>query len=585
MTTPPVIVGFASNNRVPGVYGETVYGAGSISAASIPLVLLLVGTMGTSVGSATPNQDVVQILSADDADTAFGAGFELARMCYAALKVPGVSIKAAPVAEANGAVAATQVITIGGTWNTTGNLSYRVDGETIQCVVGSTDSIANVCTNLAAAFNSDPRRAYTAVATATQVTLTRKSKGSRGSPSTSNNGCITFNDNSLKPSGLTSVISGATWLALTPYTTTGPVSFVVPTTANGFYYKCTTAGTSGASEPVSWGVTIGGTTSDGSAVWTCWGRILTGGGTTWGGGTGTESVSTLLGVLLAQTFDRIVIAENDATNLALWVTQLNAQAGPTSNILQHAITAVNYTLAAATTLSINTLNSPRVQIMWMLNGETQPSEMAAYFGALRCATEQADPAAAYDDVLLVNVAPHSQPADRPTNAVLQSATNNGISAVKTSANGAQALLCISITSHSLTGNVPDYRTFNTSDAYVPDFVRKDIGLFWATSFKPNNPRVNDDPPGDAKPALAGVATPSNWNGAVEHKLRNYERGILASGDTPTAPTVAPIIINVDFNKPTTVYDPGPKRLVSVIPVVPAPPNHQLGLSVRGVTST
>ena len=45
---------------------------------------------------------------------------------------------------------------------------------------------------------------------------------------------------------------------------------IIPTApnANGFHYECTTAGASGASEP-TWGTTAGGTTGDGTAVWTC----------------------------------------------------------------------------------------------------------------------------------------------------------------------------------------------------------------------------------------------------------------------------------------------------------------------------
>lgn len=41
----------------------------------------------------------------------------------------------------------------------------------------------------------------------------------------------------------------------------------VPLTSNGRMYRCSTAGTTSASEP-TWGVVNGGTTSDGTAVWT-----------------------------------------------------------------------------------------------------------------------------------------------------------------------------------------------------------------------------------------------------------------------------------------------------------------------------
>lgn len=62
------------------------------------------------------------------------------------------------------------------------------------------------------------------------------------------------------------------WAATTAYTkreaadaNTGSV--VKPTTQNGRHYKCTTAGTSGASEP-TWNTTVGGTTADSTVTWT-----------------------------------------------------------------------------------------------------------------------------------------------------------------------------------------------------------------------------------------------------------------------------------------------------------------------------
>ena len=70
----------------------------------------------------------------------------------------------------------------------------------------------------------------------------------------------------------------ADWAATTAYNATFDPSnrtesgqkrvLVQPTTNNGYIYQCTTAGTSGGSEP-TWPTTIGNTVADGTVTWTC----------------------------------------------------------------------------------------------------------------------------------------------------------------------------------------------------------------------------------------------------------------------------------------------------------------------------
>jgi len=77
--------------------------------------------------------------------------------------------------------------------------------------------------------------------------------------------------NVFVPSTPLNSLSILQWVASASWTVG---NYVVPLAAakqNGFYFKCTTGGTSGATEP-TWTSTVGSTVSDGSVVWTCIGR-------------------------------------------------------------------------------------------------------------------------------------------------------------------------------------------------------------------------------------------------------------------------------------------------------------------------
>jgi hypothetical protein len=72
-------------------------------------------------------------------------------------------------------------------------------------------------------------------------------------------------------------MTATTWAASTAYSLG---DYVKPTSENGYCYECTTAGTSGASEP-TWPTTPGQTVADNTVIWTC--RVpgfsfITGGG-------------------------------------------------------------------------------------------------------------------------------------------------------------------------------------------------------------------------------------------------------------------------------------------------------------------
>ncbi len=503
---PPTIIiqGFSSTYKLPGFFAETVYGAGAITVGDIPLVCLVVGNKGSS-GTAVADQDVVQILGINEADTQLQAGYEITQMAYMGLLEAGVLLYAAPNAEAGGAVAGTATLTFAGTATASGQWTVKIDGRVYTGGIANGDTPTTSAAAVVAAISADSRSPVTAGNVAGVVTFTRKSKGVRG------------NDGSV-------------------YLTKGSTAETVATGQTA---------------------TIAG------------GTAMTGGGVHFTGGTGTDSLTTVLSVLFPGTYDRIAFAQYDTTNAAAIVSQLNTKAGVLEGRLEHALIGVTGSFSAATTLATTTLNAHRVQLMWYIDGPQPGSMMAARFSAKRTATEQSDPCAAYDGAVLTGIVPQVAPSASPSNATQVSALNNGVTPVKTE-NG-QAKVVRSITSHSLDGALPDYRTLDTSDAYVPDFVRKSLALLWLTEFLPANPRVADDPPAGAKEPPTQVGTPSKWKQRATKLLKELEEG------TATTP---PVLQQVDANPIAAGWDNTAKRIMSAVPVIPASNQHQIGVSVR-----
>jgi phage tail sheath gpL-like len=203
MTTPPVqIIGFATNDFVPGFIGETVLGAGSGSTSSIPIRVLLVGNK-TVAGTATANQDVTQIFDDSNAATLYGARSELRRMCRAALRIPGVTLYAAPTPQSAG-TAATMTITFQTNASSAGSFVYYFASERVEVPVANSDAPTAVGDALVAAMAAVGHLPCTAVNAAGTVTVTWAQTGLRG------NQAIVHQDLRGAPTGMTSTLGGGT---------------------------------------------------------------------------------------------------------------------------------------------------------------------------------------------------------------------------------------------------------------------------------------------------------------------------------------------------------------------------------------
>lgn len=580
---PPIVPGFPASNRVPGAYGVVNYGVGGQSAANLPKKLLAIG-LKTAAGTIAADVQVQPILSPSDADNYAGIGSELACMLYDALLVAaalGVPLYAASPTPSGGATAATTNLKITGTATGTGQITVRVNGAPISLNVPIGMTGAQACTALAgliAGFKSGRSR-LTASAATNYCTISCNTPGVRGMQD------VVFLDVSQPAPGLTATLyvvwtTGQTWVV---------GDQVIPSPANGFYYKCTTAGT-GSGGPPSFPTTIGQTVADGTATFTCWGTTATGNLPTTalflGNATGLETYTNLLQTLTSQRYDRWAVAANDAVSLAAIKTQIDQYAGAPYNFMQSVIVATNGSFAAAQSLYQTTLNDTRFNCLWELNAETHPSRITAQKCGIRCATEQSNPNPNYDGLILPFVAPQSQQADWPALPTLISAINNSVTPITSGPFGlgpggdGYARVVRSITSKSLTNGFADYSTIDVGQQIVPDFVFEDLKLLYLSKLQPANPVISDDPPPQARKVKSGVLTPSMVTAAHMAKLTDYSNGVLTSTPLAGSATIAPIIQPPITGDVDAVFNPGAGNIIAADTVRVMQLDHQLGIVVN-----
>jgi phage tail sheath gpL-like len=198
-------MGFDPSNAVPGSYRASVFGAGLISIATLPVKVLCLGNK-TSAGSWTADQDIYPVVGEAEADAGLGTGSECATVCYSALSVGGVSVYAAPVLEPSvGPVAATIAVLVGGIPARNGTLRFRVGGKAFAVGVASGEATTVTSVSITTAVNALIRAQVTASTSTSTSNITCRNTGTRG------NQLLLWWDASDVP-GLTLTVTGSTAL-------------------------------------------------------------------------------------------------------------------------------------------------------------------------------------------------------------------------------------------------------------------------------------------------------------------------------------------------------------------------------------
>ena len=304
--------GFDPNNPLPFIGLAVRLGVGARAVAA-PRVMMLLGNIVENAITATVGSDdyvtaagtaslatPIQVASADDADTYFGVGSELALMCRAVFaQKRGAYVWACPVAQHGSAVKATAVMLFATTATSAGSVKVTIAGRTcIEAAVASGDTASTIATAVAHAINKTPNLPVTATVSSATVTLTAKCGGTRGN-------AITLG---------VEITAGAT-----------------------------TCGLGGA--------TAGQKVTD---------RV--GGGTGTDGANADDVTNALAAIAAGEYF--IVAAHQDSTNIGLIKTHLNTYAGISDRKRQQAVCATsNVSVATAAALGI-AINAARVQIAY-----------------------------------------------------------------------------------------------------------------------------------------------------------------------------------------------------------------------------
>jgi phage tail sheath gpL-like len=165
------------NLRVPLFFAEI--DNSQANSGQIPQQVLILGQM-TAGGTDVANNPAV-CAGVGDAQSRYGANSMLARMVadYRGADSFG-TLWCVGLADAGGAAAATDTVTVGGAPTASGTVSLYVAGTRYAVAVTSSMTSAQIATAIGAAINADPTCLVTAAVAGSVVTLTAVNKGLAG---------------------------------------------------------------------------------------------------------------------------------------------------------------------------------------------------------------------------------------------------------------------------------------------------------------------------------------------------------------------------------------------------------------------
>lgn len=305
-------------------------------------------------------------------------------------------------------------------------------------------------------------------------------------------------------------------------------------------------------------------------------------------GATSDTPATILDNASTQRFNVIVAPYDDATNLGLVKTHIATYSNdPLEGKRAVYMFASADTLANATTLA-TTINDARGRCLWHYNSDVPPAELVASWAGRYVRGLQRDRAANFDGAQVLAAQPQRTLADRPIASEIASALNNGITPVKTAADGATCVVVRAITTRSKdSAGRPDYSTLDVHKVDALDLLADQIESDFAREFTadPADPDAvgfkfaNDVDSGEMPPP--GVVTPLTIKDFVYAITKRFD----AEDNEGSAGTLGAFLVNVETNGANIACEPdaiAQGRVNVSIPCDVVELFHQAAIDVRQI---